>query len=102
MLPTLLPGEVVTALRRWRQLRTGDIVVVRSPTDDRWMIKRCQLEGRSFVQLLGDNSEYSTDSRDFGPVATRDVRWVVLPASIARRTSGHDNVISPKPDSDPP
>ena len=86
MLPTLVPGERVTALWRLRPLRSGDIVVVRSPRDSRvWLIKRCQLTTRGRVALVGDNPDYSTDSREFGDLARRSVRWVVLRSSIAAR-----------------
>ena len=30
------------------------------------------------VQLLGDNPDSSTDSRTFGPLPTREIRWLVL------------------------
>ena len=42
MSPTYLPDERLTALRKWRRVRTGDVVVVRDPRDaQRWMLKRC-------------------------------------------------------------
>jgi nickel-type superoxide dismutase maturation protease len=79
MLPTYRPGERVTALRRWRALRVGDVVVVRDPREpQRWLLKRCgSLEG-GLVELRGDNTAHSTDSRTFGPVPARSVRWLVL------------------------
>ncbi len=83
MLPTLVPGEIVTAVRRWRRLRSGDVVVLKSPVGDQWIVKRCQLIGRTSVQLTGDNEQFSFDSRDFGSVAPRDIHWIVLNSSIA-------------------
>ncbi len=40
MAPTYLPGERLTALRRWRRVRIGDVVVVRDPRDaHRWLFE---------------------------------------------------------------
>ncbi len=91
MEPTLLPGEVVTAWRRFRRLRVGDVVVVLDPRDsDRWIVKRCHALSGGFVELRGDRAEASTDSREFGPLRARDVHYVVSPRFLvmdhARRT----------------
>ena len=82
MEPALRPGDTVTALWRWRPLRPGDLVVVRDPREaTRWLIKRCQLVPDRRVELRGDNADESTDSRHFGPLRRRDVRWLVLSSS---------------------
>jgi len=79
MLPTYAPGERVTAILRWRPVRVGDVVVVRDPRDaSRWLLKRCVARSRGRLELRGDNAGASTDSRDFGSVATGDVKWIVL------------------------
>jgi nickel-type superoxide dismutase maturation protease len=79
MEPTYLPGEKVTALRHWRRVRVGDVVVVRDPRgEDRWLLKRCVAREGSRLDLRGDNPNASTDSRDFGLVEGHDVAWVVL------------------------
>ena len=79
MVPGYLPGERLTALRRWRRVRVGDVVVVRDPRDaKRWLLKRCVGCDAGGLELRGDNASASTDSRDFGPVARRDVAWIVL------------------------
>jgi nickel-type superoxide dismutase maturation protease len=81
MLPTYLPGELITAVRRWRPVRVGDVVVVRDPREPtRWLLKRCAAKSSGYLELRGDNPEASTDSRDFGAVAQREVRWLVLSA----------------------
>lgn len=84
MIPTYRPGETLTALRRWRRVRPGDVVVVRDPRDERrWLLKRCVATRGALVELRGDNAMASTDSRDFGPVKRRDVRWIVVDALSA-------------------
>ena len=58
MVPTYLPGECLTAVRRWRPVRVGDVVVVRDPRDhDRWLLKRCVGRRGSQLDLRGDNAE---------------------------------------------
>ena len=79
MEPTYAPGECLTAIRRWRRVRVGDVVVVRDPRDpSRWLLKRCVARNGVKLDLRGDNPEASTDSRDFGLVASGDVVWLVL------------------------
>ena len=84
MLPTYLSGQRLTAVRPWRPIRVGDVVVARDPRNQtRWVVKRCVARTRSMLDLRGDNPTMSTDSREFGLVARRDVRWLVLKSSAA-------------------
>jgi signal peptidase I len=79
MAPTYLPGERLTALRRWRPVRRGDVVVVRDPRNaDRWLLKRCVARVGRKLDLRGDNADASTDSRDFGLVSARRAVYIVL------------------------
>jgi phage repressor protein C with HTH and peptisase S24 domain len=79
MLPSYVPGEVVTAVRRWRHVRVGDVVIVRDPRNaGLWLVKRCVARKNGLLDLRGDNPEASTDSRDFGLVPANSVRWLVL------------------------
>ncbi len=79
MWPTARPGERLTAVRRWRPVRAGDVVVVRDPREpSRWLLKRCAGRVGAMVDLRGDNPAASTDSRDFGLVPARDVKWLVV------------------------
>lgn len=79
MAPTYLPGERLTALRRWRPVRAGDVVVVLDPRDvNRWLLKRCVRRVGAMLDLRGDNADASTDSRVFGLVASGEVAYIVL------------------------
>jgi nickel-type superoxide dismutase maturation protease len=71
MVPALFPGDRLLVLPA-RQLRIGDVVAVPDPRrPDRLLVKRVvgvdQIDAS--VMVAGDNSEASTDSRTFGPVA---------------------------------
>jgi nickel-type superoxide dismutase maturation protease len=79
MAPTYQPGERLTALRRWRRVRPGDVVVVRDPSlPTGWMLKRCVAREDSLLDLRGDNVAASTDSRDFGLVPSSDAIYIVI------------------------
>jgi signal peptidase I len=88
MMPTYVSGERLTALRRWRRVRPGDVVVVRDPRDaDRWLLKRCVGRTGAMLDLRGDNAFASTDSRVFGLIPNRDVGYIVFPGDGAKRIS---------------
>jgi nickel-type superoxide dismutase maturation protease len=68
MVPTLLPGDRVVAVRS--RVRVGDVVALRDPRDQRRvMVKRITcLTADGRAEVAGDNADASTDSRHFGPV----------------------------------
>ena len=79
MSPTYAPGERVTAVRRWRRVRPGDVVALLDPRDHaRWLLKRCAARVGTDLDLCGDSPGESTDSREFGLVPERSIRWIVL------------------------
>jgi nickel-type superoxide dismutase maturation protease len=99
MAPRLLPGDwaLATAPRR---LRRGDVVVVRHPNRAGMeMVKRItagpgdDVAGRVLHNdewfVAGDNAEWSTDSRSFGPVPQATivgrVRYIYWPPGRAGR-----------------
>jgi phage repressor protein C with HTH and peptisase S24 domain len=85
MVPTYVPGELLTAVRRWRRVRVGDVVVVRDPRDStRWLLKRCVGRQGSLLDLRGDNEHASTDSRTFGLVAGSTVAYLILGSKKTR------------------
>ncbi|CAN5873011.1 hypothetical protein BH24ACT15_BH24ACT15_03540 [soil metagenome] len=74
MVPTLWPGDrvVVVPLRP----RSGRLVVVNDPRDpSRTLIKRAgRIHTDHGIQVLGDNPDASTDSRQFGSVPASAVK----------------------------
>jgi nickel-type superoxide dismutase maturation protease len=88
MRPSLDPGDrvLVLALRA----RVGDVVAVRDPRDERrTLIKRVRSIDGDDIEIVGDNSDASTDSRTFGPVPRSHVLGRVVyryaPATRAGR-----------------
>ena len=82
MAPTYAPGERLTAIRRLRRVRVGDVVVLADPREpERLLLKRCVARSGRSLEVRGDNAQASTDSRDFGPVNERDVRWILARSS---------------------
>ena len=74
MSPALLPGDRLLVARL--APRVADVVVASDPRDPRReLIKRVVRAGGSWVDLRGDSPIASTDSRAFGPVPARAVRW---------------------------
>jgi nickel-type superoxide dismutase maturation protease len=73
MLPELAPGERLIVVRL-PGLEVGDLVAVRDPAlRERILVKRVSAVAAGTVEVRGDNSGASRDSRSFGPVARRDV-----------------------------
>jgi len=80
MIPTYRPGEYVWAVRRWRSVRVHMVVVTVLPGDQsEEIMKRVERVSGREAWIVGDNTQVSTDSRTFGSVPTRAIRWVVLP-----------------------
>jgi phage repressor protein C with HTH and peptisase S24 domain len=79
MVPTFRDGDETLAVRRWRPVRVGDLVIAPDPRDPRrQLVKRCVGRTGRLASLAGDNPSASTDSRSFGPVPVRSIRYLVL------------------------
>ncbi|MCU1364169.1 MAG: hypothetical protein JWM55_1997 [Acidimicrobiaceae bacterium] len=88
MAPTFQPGERLTAFRRWRRVRAGDVVVVRDRSlATGWLLKRCVAREGSLLDLRGDNAAASTDSRDFGLVPSSAAIYIVITSPYQARDS---------------
>jgi nickel-type superoxide dismutase maturation protease len=95
MAPTLLPGEWLVVERRTytrRRPRVGEIVLAADPREpSRELIKRVVGldDGSGLVELAGDAPDASTDSRTFGAIPVKSIRWRVVarywPAARATR-----------------
>lgn len=84
MMPTIYPGKVLFInklaygfrlpwskkyILRWNYPRIGDIVVFVSPQGT-IAVKRCvQIQNQEYILVLGENSEVSYDSRNYGPIS---------------------------------
>ncbi len=72
MAPRIREGQYVIVNRLaylLKKPRRGDIVVIRHPRDNRFLIKRIAEVERGGYVVLGDNEKYSVDSREFGPIS---------------------------------
>lgn len=99
MYPTMEDGDFVlcSVVKDADSLEIGDIVVFKN--DDKLLIKRILLtEGMTYKQegssvfvgnnqlfVIGDNTDNSRDSREFGPISAEDVIYkgqVIIPSSF--------------------
>ena len=70
MFPTYKNGEIILATRIYlkSKLKVGDVIVFKSPTDGKIVIKRIsEIRGKhTWFFCEGDNTNYSYDSRHYG------------------------------------
>ncbi len=75
MSPALTEGQLVIA-HQVRNFRVGQVVV--AYVDGHEVIKRIMKIEDGSVYLEGDNKNYSTDSRAYGPVSDVNIEGVVF------------------------
>tara|TARA_Y100001968_G_scaffold326123_1_gene368596 strand:- start:103 stop:375 length:273 start_codon:yes stop_codon:yes gene_type:complete len=72
MFPTLKAGDFIIykpIKKSQLKINKGSIIVARNPhNQEDLIIKRVTNKNSLEVELLGDNSHFSTDSRHFGPI----------------------------------
>lgn len=85
MYPTYLDGEIIfgTKLYLKSKLKKGDVILYRSPNENRIVIKRIDHifkneKGDTTFYCLGDNSEHSYDSRNYGYVSSKKLVCKVI------------------------
>ena len=69
MLPTFKEGDQILYrkyLKNKSNLKVGQIVIFHHPIEDRIQIKRIKKLKKNCIEVIGDNSKYSTDSKSFG------------------------------------
>lgn len=84
MLPTLPPGTLIWGFRWYNRLKVGDVVIFRH--DNKEKIKRISRVNGDQIELLGDNTSDSADSKQFGFVQLSDISAkVIWPRSGTKR-----------------
>lgn len=84
MYPTYLDSEIIfgTKLYRKSKLKKGDVILYKSPNENRTVIKRIdeiKIErGITYFYCLGDNSEHSYDSRNYGFISSKSLVCKVI------------------------
>jgi phage repressor protein C with HTH and peptisase S24 domain len=76
MKPALKAGQLIIATGIFKDVRPGDVVVIKH--DGKEKIKRIAKLEDGHVYVLGDNPESSTDSRDFGWLTTAHIEAKVV------------------------
>ena len=77
MEPYCKKGDFLLALSYlFSQPQTGDVIVMKHPKEDRTLVKRIiWVKDRSYW-VEGDNTRYSSNSRDFGWVSAGDPKEI--------------------------
>ena len=84
MYPTYHNAEILVGIRvyRKRKLKKGDVIVYRSPKENRIVIKRIDKimndKGNLYFYCLGDNADYSYDSRFYGYFSSKNIVCKVI------------------------
>ena len=82
MYPTYLNSEIIFGTKFFRKskLKIGDVIVYKSPREDRIVIKRIAYISADsrFVYCLGDNADHSYDSRHYGNVPSKRIVCKVI------------------------
>ncbi len=75
MMPTIKPGKLLVASKN-TEVNIGDVVILNF--DDHEIVKRVKYTKGSKIYVLGDNSEYSTDSRTFGWLNKNQIKGKII------------------------
>ena len=80
MSPTFKEGDIVfykSYLINKSNLKVGQVVIFRHPIQDIIEIKRIMQIKENCIEVIGDNSKYSTDSKSFGFVQNEKIIGIV-------------------------
>ena len=75
MKPSLKEGDIVFAIK-WPRYRVGDIVIAN--VNGLEVVKRIAKVVEGKYGLVGDNSRYSTDSREWGLLSKKALKGKVI------------------------
>lgn len=84
MYPTYKDGEIIVGTRLYLKsnLKYDDVILYRSPVDGKVVIKRVCLikkdKNKLYFYCLGDNLDFSNDSRNYGFVSSKNIICKVL------------------------
>ncbi len=78
MAPAFFAGDHLLIRRRSRWPEVGEVVVVADPRSGEPILKRVQQVGPDGIDVRGDNSAASTDSRHFGVLPHEAVLGTVI------------------------
>ncbi len=76
MLPSLSTGQLILAVKYKPVNLTGRVVICRYNQLE--IIKRVKWANQNELYVLGDNPEYSRDSRFFGPISRNQLIGLVI------------------------
>jgi len=77
MLPNYKEGDYLL-INKIGKIKSGDVVVLKHPKTGEFILKRIsKISGKKFY-ILGDNKEFSKDSRHFGAVERKLIVGKVL------------------------
>lgn len=86
--PSVAAGDGLLVLR-WASPRVGCVVALTDPREPgRILVKRVRSIGSTGVEVRGDNSSASTDSRTFGPVPAASILGRVVYRYAPTATAG--------------
>ena len=96
MCPTYDDGEYLVGTRLYKKsdLKVGDVIVYRTPIENRVVIKRIDTiqvtRGKYYFYCLGDNSMFSHDSRNYGFVPQKNLICKILNQRNKEEIGGND------------
>lgn len=73
MEPSIAQGSYVVVCRLIGGLKPGNVVVLRHPTKQIWIVKRIKQVSNGRAYVVGDNASQSEDSRKFGIIKTENI-----------------------------
>ena len=84
MEPTLHEGDIIIATKKF-SLKKGSLIIAK--IGDREVVKRIADVKDSKVYIIGDNPNYSTDSRSYGWLSKEQIIAKILWSKNAKKTA---------------